>query len=141
MRSTAGCLRKVRCTAKILLKSLWWHLLALLSLSRTTADCIVNTALEVWSSSKGHCAAACQLRDAIVHDVVAMPTGIAQGLEALRKGGVAPKLLIIDDGWQSTQLDEALRPVSESGAVKSENKVSAMPGCLLHPPSEYMVQQ
>ncbi len=49
---------------------------------------------------------------------------MAQGLEALRKGGVAPKLLIIDDGWQSTQLDEHLRPISDSGVVKSENKVT-----------------
>lgn len=56
--------------------------------------------------------------------MIGAPTGVAQGLEALRKGGVAPKLLIIDDGWQSTQLDEALRPVTETGAAKSENKVS-----------------
>ena len=51
--------------------------------------------------------------------------GIAHGLDALREGGVAPKLLIIDDGWQSTQLDEPLRPITETGAVKSENKVRA----------------
>ncbi len=50
--------------------------------------------------------------------------GIAHGLDALREGGVAPKLLIIDDGWQSTQLDEPLRPITETGLVKSENKVS-----------------
>ena len=56
--------------------------------------------------------------------MLASSAGIAQGLEALRKGGVAPKLLIIDDGWQSTQLDEHLRPISESGVVKSENKVT-----------------
>ena len=51
--------------------------------------------------------------------------GIAHGLDALREGGVPPKLLIIDDGWQSTQLDEPLRPITETGAVKSENKVRA----------------
>ena len=28
--------------------------------------------------------------------------GVARGLEALRAGGVAPKLLVIDDGWQSS---------------------------------------
>ncbi len=56
--------------------------------------------------------------------VAVIVSGIAHGLGALREGGVAPKLLIIDDGWQSTQLDEPLRPISESGAVKSENKVS-----------------
>ena len=53
--------------------------------------------------------------------------GVAQGLEALRAGGVAPKLLIIDDGWQSTALDDALRPGGEEGEViQSENKVGAV---------------
>jgi len=63
---------------------------------------------------------------------VAGYAGVQHGLDALRKGGVAPKLLIIDDGWQSTELDEALRPISETGAARSENKVrsaSILPCC------------
>eukprot|EP00210_Caulerpa_lentillifera_P006619 g6324.t1 len=31
--------------------------------------------------------------------------GIAEGLESLRNGGYPPRLLIIDDGWQMTDLD------------------------------------
>ena len=56
-------------------------------------------------------------------DITGPLAGVAHGLDALREGGVAPKLLIIDDGWQSTQLDEPLRPITETGIVKSENKV------------------
>ena len=63
---------------------------------------------------------------------------MAQGLEALRAGGVAPKLLIIDDGWQSTALDEALRPGGKEGEViQSENKVGAISrafACMLPTP-------
>ncbi len=62
---------------------------------------------------------------------VAAYAGIQHGLDALRKGGVAPKLLIIDDGWQSTELDEALRPISETGAARSENKVICIDLALL----------
>lgn len=35
--------------------------------------------------------------------------GLHQGLQALNDGGIRPKLLIIDDGWQSTDLDSDLR--------------------------------
>ena len=35
--------------------------------------------------------------------------GLHQGLQALNDGGIHPKLLIIDDGWQSTDLDSELR--------------------------------
>ena len=30
-------------------------------------------------------------------------------MQALNDGGIHPKLLIIDDGWQSTELDSELR--------------------------------
>lgn len=42
------------------------------------------------------------------------PSGIEEGLQSLREGGVPPRFLIIDDGWQETvdeikEVDEALR--------------------------------
>ena len=35
--------------------------------------------------------------------------GLHQGLQSLNDGGVSPKLLIIDDGWQATDIDSELR--------------------------------
>nr|AWA44843.1 hypothetical protein SS52A01_000002 [Saccharum spontaneum] len=42
------------------------------------------------------------------------PSGIEEGLQSLREGGVPPRFLIIDDGWQETvdefkEVDEAIR--------------------------------
>lgn len=34
-----------------------------------------------------------------------IPAGIQQGLQSLKDGGVPPKFLIIDDGWQQTGPD------------------------------------
>ena len=40
--------------------------------------------------------------------------GLHIGLQSLVNGGIQPKLLIIDDGWQSTDVDAELRqPVSK----------------------------
>lgn len=36
--------------------------------------------------------------------------GINEGLTALREGGTPPRFLIIDDGWQCTDVDPSLRP-------------------------------
>ena len=57
-------------------------------------------------------------------------TGINQGLQALKDGGVPPKLLIIDDGWQTTELDAALRPASEDEAevIQAEQEVLMVVG-------------
>ncbi|KAK9915311.1 hypothetical protein WJX75_007444 [Coccomyxa subellipsoidea] len=50
--------------------------------------------------------------------------GINEGLQALKDGGVPPKLLIVDDGWQSTDLDQALRPpASEAELLQTEHEV------------------
>ncbi|KAL8041854.1 hypothetical protein ABFX02_09G011200 [Erythranthe guttata] len=38
--------------------------------------------------------------DAFYTDVT--PAGIKQGLQSFKEGGISPKFLIIDDGWQST---------------------------------------
>lgn len=32
--------------------------------------------------------------------------GVSQGLSSLHEGGIRPQTLIIDDGWQMTQVDE-----------------------------------
>ncbi|BDA43643.1 probable galactinol-sucrose galactosyltransferase 2 [Coccomyxa sp. Obi] len=48
--------------------------------------------------------------------------GIDEGLQALKEGGVPPRLLIVDDGWQSTDLDPDLRP-PPSEALQSEHEV------------------
>lgn len=53
-----------------------------------------------------------------------MCAGIDEGLQALKEGGVPPRLLIVDDGWQSTDLDPALRPLSTPEALQSEHEVS-----------------
>lgn len=42
----------------------------------------------------------------------------------MKEGGVPPRLLIIDDGWQSTDLDAPLRPPT-SEAVITEHEVRA----------------
>ena len=50
--------------------------------------------------------------------------GINEGLQALEEGGVPPKLLIIDDGWQTTELDASLRPPpSEEEVLRAEQEV------------------
>ncbi|GFS31702.1 seed imbibition 1 [Actinidia rufa] len=41
--------------------------------------------------------------DAFYTDVTA--EGVRQGLESLEKGGILPKFVIIDDGWQSVAMD------------------------------------
>lgn len=43
--------------------------------------------------------------DAFYTDVTA--EGVGQGLESMKKGGIHPKFVIIDDGWQSVGMDPA----------------------------------
>jgi raffinose synthase len=40
--------------------------------------------------------------------------GIAEGLRSLSAGGVPPRLLIVDDGWQCTDVDEQYRALGEA---------------------------
>ncbi|CAA0821392.1 Probable galactinol--sucrose galactosyltransferase 1 [Striga hermonthica] len=44
--------------------------------------------------------------------------GVKQGLESFKKGGIRPKFVIIDDGWQSVGMD----PTSE--ATKADNSAN-----------------
>jgi hypothetical protein len=39
--------------------------------------------------------------------------GIAQGIKSLAAGGTPPRLLIIDDGWQQTDVDPRYRQAGE----------------------------
>jgi Alpha-galactosidase len=43
--------------------------------------------------------------DAFYHEV--SPEGVRSGLEALARGGVSPRLVVLDDGWQSTRKMES----------------------------------
>ena len=42
-------------------------------------------------------------------DKTSTPAGLYQGLKSLADGGIPPRLLIIDDGWQCTDVDANLR--------------------------------
>ena len=52
-------------------------------------------------------------RDAFYSRVSA--AGIQAGLKSLAEGGCAPRLLIIDDGWQQTDVDEQYRAAAAAG--------------------------
>lgn len=45
-----------------------------------------------------------------------LSAGLHQGLQSLVEGGVPPRFLIIDDGWQNTDVDKRFRtpPTSRS---------------------------
>ena len=43
--------------------------------------------------------------------------GIQAGLKSLVAGGAPPKLLIIDDGWQQTDVDEKYRQAGGCGGL------------------------
>jgi hypothetical protein len=46
------------------------------------------------------------------------PAGLHEGLRSLIAGGVPPGFLIIDDGWQCTDVDEPLRQPKEPAMLK-----------------------
>jgi len=41
--------------------------------------------------------------------------GIVEGLEALKEAGAPPQLLIIDDGWQLTEVDGGVAAPAAGG--------------------------
>ena len=43
--------------------------------------------------------------------------GLHEGLQSLARGGVPARLLIIDDGWQCTELDQPLRQPPSSRSL------------------------
>ena len=46
-----------------------------------------------------------------------MCPGLQEGLRALHRGGIRPGMLIIDDGWQCTDVDRPLRDPTQRPAA------------------------
>ena len=57
-----------------------------------------------------------------------MCVGLHEGLKTLSDGGTPPKLLIIDDGWQSTDVDVPLRKPLTSRIMMIEEMRESMEG-------------
>ena len=51
--------------------------------------------------------------------------GLVEGLSSLQKGGIRPRLLIIDDGWQCTDVDREMRDPSKKQLPMEMNKSDA----------------
>ena len=54
--------------------------------------------------------------------------GLHEGLKTLSDGGTPPKLLIIDDGWQCTDVDVGLRKPMTSRMLMIEEMRESMEG-------------
>jgi hypothetical protein len=59
---------------------------------------------------------------------VVLHTGLHEGLKTLSDGGTPPKLLIIDDGWQCTDVDVPLRKPMTSRMLMIEEMRESMEG-------------
>ncbi|KAL8160113.1 hypothetical protein V2J09_001650 [Rumex salicifolius] len=60
--------------------------------------------------------------DAFYTDVSA--DGVKQGLESLKKGGIPPKFVIIDDGWQSVGMDPSSVSFDADNAANFANRLT-----------------
>ncbi|XP_043703053.1 probable galactinol--sucrose galactosyltransferase 1 isoform X1 [Telopea speciosissima] len=60
--------------------------------------------------------------DAFYTDVTA--EGVKQGLESLEKGGIPPKFVIIDDGWQSVGMDATGIASQKQDAANFANRLT-----------------
>jgi raffinose synthase len=60
--------------------------------------------------------------DAFYTDVTA--EGVKQGLESLKKGGTPPKFLLIDDGWQSVEMDPNAKPPQVGNSTNFANRLT-----------------
>lgn len=60
--------------------------------------------------------------DAFYTDVTA--EGVKQGLESLEKGGTPPKFLLIDDGWQSVEMDPNAKPPQVGYSANFANRLT-----------------
>ena len=59
---------------------------------------------------------------------IVLHTGLHEGLKTLSDGGTPPKLLIIDDGWQCTDVDVPLRKPMTSRMLMIEEMRESMEG-------------
>lgn len=50
--------------------------------------------------------------------------GVKQGLQSLEKGGIPPKFVIIDDGWQSVGMDPNSVPCEEDNCANFANRLT-----------------
>ncbi|EEF31766.1 Stachyose synthase precursor, putative [Ricinus communis] len=60
--------------------------------------------------------------DAFYTDVTA--EGVKQGLESLQKGGITPKFVIIDDGWQSVGMDPTSIEAKADNTANFSNRLT-----------------
>lgn len=60
--------------------------------------------------------------DAFYTDVSA--EGVKQGLKSLEKGGTPPKFLILDDGWQSVEMDPNAKPSPVGNTANFANRLT-----------------
>ncbi|XP_027061639.1 probable galactinol--sucrose galactosyltransferase 1 [Coffea arabica] len=60
--------------------------------------------------------------DAFYTDVTS--EGVKQGLESLEKGGIPPKFIIIDDGWQSVGMDPTSFEFKANNAANFANRLT-----------------
>ncbi|XP_050203605.1 probable galactinol--sucrose galactosyltransferase 1 [Mercurialis annua] len=60
--------------------------------------------------------------DAFYTDVTA--EGVKQGLESLEKGGISPKFVIIDDGWQSVGMDTTSIETKADNTANFSNRLT-----------------
>ncbi|KDP32639.1 hypothetical protein JCGZ_13189 [Jatropha curcas] len=60
--------------------------------------------------------------DAFYTDVTA--EGVKQGLESLQKGGICPKFVIIDDGWQSVGMDPSSIEAKADNTANFSNRLT-----------------
>lgn len=67
-------------------------------------------------------------------DHVTAPAGVEEGLKALQAGGMLPRFVIIDDGWQCTDVDERLQPLKtpeDAARIQAEIDVRKTPRPML----------
>lgn len=50
--------------------------------------------------------------------------GVKEGLQSLEKGGISPKFIIIDDGWQSVAMDPKSVPTEEDNCANFANRLT-----------------
>jgi len=66
------------------------------------------------------------LRRSSTHCSCCACAGLHEGLASLVEGGVPPRFLIIDDGWQNTDVDKRFRTPPTSRSMPKMKQVGAL---------------